>query len=142
MRRHGWSSAVVVLTFASLAWAETRSFGKPLAGLEATRLDAVLAKPEAGKLIRLEGTIAAVCRNKGCWLELAQDARSIHVTFQGYSFFVPKDSAGKAAAVEGHLRVKDPEPGQVAHLESEGARAAAARVSIEAVGVEIRDDAK
>jgi Domain of unknown function (DUF4920) len=119
--------------------AETRSFGKPLQGLPLTTLEAVLAKPEAGKAVRLEGTVGTVCQNKGCWLSLKQGGRAVHVTFEGYSFFVPKDSAGQPVVLEGKVVVKEPQPAAVEHLKREGAgSAAAARVSIEATGVELR----
>lgn len=123
----------------SVSAAEVKTFGKPLQGLPVNSLSDVQAKPEAGKLVRLEGSIDQVCRNKGCWLELKQGAKSIHVTFEGYSFFVPKDSMGKACALEGRVLVKQPMPDEVAHKKSEGAEAAAQRISIEATGVEIRD---
>ena len=99
----------------------------------------MLAKPEAGKLVRLEGTIDKVCQNKGCWLELKQQAASVHVTFENYGFFVPKDSMGKPAILEGRVVVKQPTPEDIAHLKAEGAgETVAAKVSIEATGVEIR----
>jgi hypothetical protein len=118
--------------------ADARNFGKPLTGIAPTTLEQVLAAPEAGKTVRLEGTIEAVCKNKGCWLELKQGPRSVHVTFEGYSFFVPKDSMGKPCVLEGKVLVKEPSPDEVEHKASEGATRAAQKVSIEATGVEIR----
>lgn len=124
---------------ALLVGGEPQTFGKPLAGLPPASLEDVLTKPEAGKVLRLEGTIERVCQNKGCWLELKQGERSIHVTFEGYSFFVPKDATHRAVALEGKLIVKEPLKERVAHLESEGAgEAASAKVSIEATGVAIQ----
>jgi hypothetical protein len=112
-------------------------FGKPLKGLPASSLADVLAKPEAGKAVRLEGTIERVCRNKGCWLELKQGEQSVHVTFEGYSFFVPRDSAGRPVVLEGKVVVTRPDDDHAAHKKAEGAERAADRVSIEASGVEI-----
>lgn len=133
---------IVLVVAASLAGpaaaGEGQKFGKPLQGLSASALEMVLAKPEAGRVVRLEGTIAKVCKNKGCWLELKQGGHAVHVTFEGYSFFVPKDSDGKAVVLEGRVVVAKPKPEAVRHLEAEGATAAAAEVSIEATGVEIR----
>jgi len=121
------------------AWAEATVYGKPLKGLAPANLADVLARPEAGRIVRLEGTIDKVCRNKGCWLELKQGASAVHVTFEGYSFFVPTTSGGQPVALEGRVLVKEPARGDVAHKQAEGAgAAAAARVSIEATGVEIR----
>lgn len=133
--------AVTLLCSASVAAAETRTFGKPLGTLKPSSLSDVLAKPEAGASVRLEGTIDAVCRNKGCWLTLSQGERSVHVTFAGYSFFVPKDVAGRKVVLEGKVVVKEREAEDVAHLEKEGAtrKAAGAAVSIEATGVQIRE---
>ena len=127
-----------LLTLGAAA-AEVATFGKPLEGLKQSSLESVLKEPEAGKRVRLEGTIEAVCKNKGCWLELKQGERSVHVTFEGYSFFVPKDSMGKPCVLEGRVLVKDASPAEVEHKASEGAARAAQRVSIEATGVEIRE---
>ncbi len=118
--------------------AEDQAFGKPLLGLSPTTLQIVLAQPRHGKLVRLEGTIDGVCQSKGCWLELRQGTRAVHVTFEAYSFFVPKDARGKACVLEGRVMVKQPVPEEVAHKKAEGASAASARVSIEATGVLIR----
>jgi Domain of unknown function (DUF4920) len=131
-------ASLIALAVSAGAWAgETQSYGKPLRDLSAASLADVLRKPEAGKEVRLEGTIERVCRNKGCWLELKQGEQSVHVTFEGYSFFVPKDSAGHRAVLEGKVLVKEPAAGEASHKKSEGAELAGARVSIEAAGVEI-----
>lgn len=136
-------SIVLFATFfvaAAFASAEApRTFGKPLQGLSPVALKEILAKPESGQVVRLEGTIDKVCKNKGCWLELKQEAASVHVTFENYGFFVPKDSMGKAVALEGKVVVKKPAAEDVAHLKAEGgSEAVASQVSIEATGVEIR----
>lgn len=140
-------SVAVCLAAASVSAGEARRFGKPLEGLPVTPLAQVLAHPEAGKRVRLEGSVSAVCQNKGCWLVLEQGPSKVHVTFEGYSFFVPKDSAGNTVVLEGTVRVQEPKRdaveaasavGRHEHLQSEGAgEAAAARVSIEATGVEL-----
>jgi hypothetical protein len=136
--RPPWSWILLLVLASGPAGAEAQRFGKKLAGLAEVRLADLLAEPEAGRQVRLRGTVDAVCRNKGCWLELTQDARSVHVTFEGYSFFVPKDSSGKEVVLEGRVVVRRPPPGEVEHKEAEGATAAANRVSIEATGVELR----
>jgi hypothetical protein len=115
-------------------------FGKPLKGLKPTPLAEVLASAKDGDNVRVEGKAESVCKNKGCWVTVRDGDASVHVTFEGYSFFVPKDSAGKKVALEGKVKVKAPDPAEVAHLKGEGAGAAAAsRVSVEAYGVELRD---
>lgn len=133
------SFAVVLAAQASAA---PQTFGKPLKGLAPTTLAAVLEKPEAGKSVALEGTIKAVCQDKGCWLTFEQGDKSVHVTFEGYSFFVPKDSAGQKVKLEGKVVMKQRSKDEIEHLEGEGAKGASAPVSIEATGVVIERPAK
>jgi hypothetical protein len=129
---------VVALTAVPLPASPARQFGKPLQGLPAAKLSEVLARPEAGRTVRLEGTIEKVCQNKGCWVTLRQGEQRVHVTFEGYSFFLPKDSASRPAVLEGKVVVQEPKAGHVEHLKAEGAGdSAASRVSIEATGVEL-----
>jgi len=92
--------AVAASLIATAGSGETpRAFGKPLQGLKPVLLQDVLAKPEAGRVVRLEGTIEKVCQNKGCWLELKQRTMAVHVTFENYGFFIPKVSI-EATGVE------------------------------------------
>jgi hypothetical protein len=132
------AAAFALIALPALA-AETQSFGKPLTGLAPTPLREVLAQPKDGARVCLEGSVAAVCQNKGCWLELKQGDQAVHVTFEGYSFFVPKDSKGRAVRLEGKVSVQSPDPGHVEHMRKEGAgESAAAKVSIVASGVELK----
>ena len=119
---------------------DAETYGKPLSGMDARPLADVLDHAEDGTDVCVEGRVAAVCTNKGCWLELAQGERSVHVTFADYSFFVPKDSKGRAVRLEGKLKVAEADADATEHLKSEGASdAAASRVSIVASGVELRE---
>ena len=139
MNKQTSCAALALFLIVPAAHAETaKVYGKELVGLAPVKLEDVLARPEPGKKVRLEGTIEKVCQNKGCWLELKQGTRSVHVTFAGYSFFVPKDSTGQPVVLEGRVVVKEPKPEDVEHKQAEGAGAsAAAKVSIEATGVQI-----
>lgn len=129
----------VTLSTPAAADAAVARFGKPLKGLKATPLSAVLATAKDGDTVRLEGKAETVCKNKGCWVTLRDGDKTVHVTFEGYSFFVPKDSAGRNVALEGTVKIRKPDPSEVAHLKSEGAgKEVAAKVSIEAYGVEMR----
>lgn len=55
-------------------------------------------------LATLKGTIGEVCQAKGCWMTLINDSpeNSVFIRFKDYGFFVPKDSQGKGAVVEGY----------------------------------------
>jgi hypothetical protein len=67
------------------------------------------------------------------------------VTFKDYGFFVPTDSAGAQAKVQGTLGVNTLPPERVAHLESEGgqfprknADGSVDELRLVATGVELR----
>jgi Domain of unknown function (DUF4920) len=118
---------------------DSKRFGRPLHGWPRTSLESVLAHPQNGQQVRLEGRIEKVCQKKGCWLELKDGESSVMVSFEGYSFFVPKGSAGRDVVLEGRVKLKPRSPEEVKHLQAEGGgEAAASRVEVVARGVEIR----
>jgi hypothetical protein len=101
--------------------------GEKLSGAPKVGLGALLKSPQQhdGKKVLLEGTVRKACERKGCWMELAEagDAKGpgVRVTFKNYGFFVPVDSAGKKAKVEGTVKVADLSDETAKHYESEGA---------------------
>lgn len=129
-------------------WKLTR--GEPLKGATAVKLADLLAKPQEhnGKTVLLEGQVRKACERKGCWMELAtaKDAKGpgVRVTFKDYGFFVPLDSAGSQARVEGVVQVAELSEDRAKHYESEGAtvpRGADGKpreVQMVATGVELR----
>ena len=105
-----------------------KSFGAPLEDRPALSLASVLAKPESyrDQSITVEGQVRSACTRRGCWMEIATGSDpalpGCRVTFKDYGFFVPTDSAGARAKVQGTLGVNTLPPERVAHLESEGGR--------------------
>jgi hypothetical protein len=101
--------------------------GEALMGAPAVKLADLLVKPQEhdGKTVLLEGQVRKACERKGCWMELAtaQDAKGpgVRVTFKDYGFFVPLDSAGSLARVEGLVKVAELTEDRAKHYESEGA---------------------
>lgn len=72
------------------------------------------------------------------------DAPGCRVTFKDYGFFVPLDSAGSKARVQGTVQVRVVPAPEVEHMESEGAKFAskqpdgtAHEVRMVATGVEL-----
>lgn len=138
-------------TPAATAPAGARHYGAPLGAAAPLPLATVLARPDefAGKDVVVDGKVRANCTNKGCWMELAGDldpaAAGCRVTFKDYGFFVPVNSRGASARVEGQVAVKTIAAPEVAHLEGEGghfpvklADGSAREVRIVASGVELR----
>jgi hypothetical protein len=103
-----------------------KAFGAPIGAGPVLSLANVLAAPEQyrDQPITVEGHVRAACTRRGCWMELAPSADpklpGCRVTFKDYGFFVPTDSAGSQAKVQGTLAVATLPPERVAHLESEG----------------------
>jgi hypothetical protein len=102
--------------------------GEKLKGLANVTLETLLANPAQydGKAVQLTAKVRKNCERKGCWMELASSdaAPGVRVTFKDYGFFVPLDSAGKTAKVEGTVKVAELSPERAKHYESEGAKVA------------------
>jgi len=103
-----------------------KTFGAPIGAGPVLSLADVLAAPERFReqSITVEGHVRSACTRRGCWMEVAQGADpklpGCRVTFKDYGFFVPTDSAGSEAKVQGTFAVDTLPPERVAHLESEG----------------------
>jgi hypothetical protein len=126
-------------------------YGEALKGSEVVPLSRVLAEPDAfaNRTVTVDGKVRRNCTNKGCWMELAESLSpalpGCRVTFKNYGFFVPTDSMGSQARVEGTVQVKTVTPDEVDHMEGEGAVFAhkepdgsAREVRLVATGVELR----
>ncbi|HEX6766502.1 MAG TPA: DUF4920 domain-containing protein [Polyangiaceae bacterium] len=102
-------------------------YGEPLGSGSQVSLASVLEEPArfTGRTLLVEGHVRRACTKMGCWMELAEnaktDAPACRVIMKGHAFFVPTDSAGSSARVQGTLDVRRIDAAQVAHMESEGA---------------------
>ena len=98
------------------------------------------------KKVTVEGSVNNVCQMKGCWMELVADNASsgVRVTFKDYGFFVPTDSQGRAATLEGVFETNVFSKADADHLIAEGveltrnADGTATELSFVAAGVELR----
>ena len=100
----------------------------------------------ADQTVTVEGTVNRVCQMKGCWMELMPDGadRGIRVTFKDYAFFVPTDSGGASARLEGMFERNTFSKADADHLIAEGVAltrnpdGTATEVSFVAQAVELR----
>jgi uncharacterized protein DUF4920 len=99
-------------------------FGAAIEPGASVALASLLTDPRAyaDKTITTEGRVQRACSRKGCWMEIGSGEDSCRVTFKDYGFFVPTDSAGSYAKIQGRLDTREVEAAAVQHLESEGAR--------------------
>lgn len=98
--------------------------GAALTPAESVPLATLLANPKAyaDQTVTTEGKVQRACSRKGCWMEIGEGEDACRVTFKDYAFFVPTDSAGAYARIQGRLDTREVEAAAVDHLESEGAR--------------------
>lgn len=124
--------------------------GEPIGSAKKESLNKVLADPTqfVGKKIRFEGVVVRSCKMEGCWAEVAENkgGKSIRVNMKGHSFFIPLQSAGSLARVEGSVVVKTLTKDQVDHMikddgakfENRNADGSVSEVSFEATGIELK----
>jgi hypothetical protein len=106
-------------------------------------LSTLLKAPEDGRTVLVEGVVRRACSQMGCWMELAsgEGGPGVRVTFKDYGFFVPTDSAGARARVQGTVKVAQLSAAQAEHLRAEGGSMSAGaqrEVRLVATGVELR----
>ena len=127
-------------------------YGAALGQSPVVELGKLLSAPDKYKnqSVTVAGYVKRACTRKGCWMELStsaeEKAKSCRVKFKDYSFFVPTDSQGKSARLEGVVQLTEVKKEAVAHYESEGATFAnklpdgsAYEVRLVATGVELSD---
>ncbi len=126
-----------------IATAKEAAMGKAISASKKVALAELVRSPSsyANQTLVTEGTVKRVCQSMGCWMEIADEKSQAHVKFASHSFFVPKDSHGKKARIEGKVL-----PSEAAGdtCKAEGCRKGnpldegLAQVEFEATGVELR----
>lgn len=101
-----------LLTFASLSLsgvshAETLHFGEALTHQPPVAVSALLASPEEylDKTVTIEGTVVGVCSMRGCWADIASDARfqKLRLKVQDGDMVFPMHAKGRKAIATGKL---------------------------------------
>jgi len=109
-----------------------KTFGEPVSSATPVPVTDLLAGADQfdGKTLVVEGTVAEVCQNKGCWMTLVSGDREMRVRFKDYGFFVPKNSSGRKARLEG-VFTKEMVPVEEArhYLEDAGKHAEAEKIT-------------
>ena len=76
--------------------------------MKAKKLNSALAKgdTEIGQNVAIEGKVLEVCPNKGCWVKVELDDKTVAtVKMKGYAFFVPVNLEGKRVKIEGNAEI-------------------------------------
>jgi uncharacterized protein DUF4920 len=101
----------LIMVFASLALpartAEPEKFGAGVSLTEVTPIARVIQRPAdfAGKTVRVEGVITAVCTHQGCWMALAPadatDGQTLFLKVDDGVIVFPVSAKGKRVTAQG-----------------------------------------
>lgn len=128
--------------------------GAPIGASPKVSLNKVLKDPAkySGKPVLIEGVVVRSCKTEGCWAEVAEtaDSKSVRVKMKDHAFFIPLQSAGARARIEGTVLIKTISKAEVDHMiEEDGATfekrnpdGTVTEVSLEANGIELTRRAK
>jgi hypothetical protein len=86
---------------------EPGRFGEKIAGENAISGEQLMEmlKDKDSVWVTMTSKIISNCQKSGCWMDLdIGNGQVIKVTFKDYAFFIPLDSKGKTATVEGFAR--------------------------------------
>ncbi len=100
------------------------SIGMPMEARPILHFAVVDATPEKffHQTLLVEGTVKAVCQNKGCWMQIEENGRVAWVRWEtgcGGKYAFPKDAAGKRILVQGSFYPKTISAEDAEHLKQE-----------------------
>ena len=106
----------------------TAHFGGPLSAAAAIPAATLISDPTKfnGKTVKVSGQVGAVCQAKGCWMTLGTGQPgepTMRVSFKDYGFFVPRDSLGHQAVVEGQFAIRTMPVAEAQHYEEDAVKA-------------------
>jgi hypothetical protein len=111
----------MALCAAAIAAQKAEHFGAAFTDAKTVSLKDALADVEkfSGKTIKVEGKIADVCQERGCWLVVTDGEREMRVKFKDYGFFVPKDASGRKVILEGIIEKQTISEDHARHIAQE-----------------------
>jgi hypothetical protein len=122
--------AVLSLLLTVRVSADVEKFGKPLTLKETTKISDIYASPDKyqDKRVKVQGKIADVCTDMGCWIEIVgdktgdKDAPTLRFKVDDGVIVFPASIKGKVALAEGVISVtKDADGKATITLKGEGA---------------------
>ena len=88
--------------------------------------------------IKVIGTVKEVCQVKGCWMTMdLGNQQSMRITFKDYGFFVPPESSGKTAVLEGQLKTETIDIATLQHFAKDAGKSEQEIASISQPKVEL-----
>ena len=101
---------LLLLSTSLLVAGSGKKYGKSISSKKQVAVSDILATPEkfAGKRVVVEGTIADVCQNMGCWINITSDKDSSFIRFKvnDGDIIFPVTAKGKSVRAQGVVSVK------------------------------------
>ena len=74
---------------------------------------------------KVQGKVASVCKKKGCWVNIANDAGDeVFVKFKDYGFFLPLNCEGINVVMEGFATVEETSVDELRHYAEDAGKTA------------------
>jgi hypothetical protein len=96
---------MIALTTAPVMAGESESYGEGVVLDEAVAIDTLLTNPKdyVGRKVRVDGVITAVCKKRGCWMQVtdAESGKGVRIKVEDGVIVFPYTSMGREAQAEG-----------------------------------------
>jgi hypothetical protein len=102
-------AVTLILAAVPVSAAGPAVYGAAVTVAEPTPIAALLDAPaeHAGRVVRVEGKVSAVCAMAGCWMELEDEARRrIRIKVEDGVIVFPADAIGRKAVAQGTVRLE------------------------------------
>ena len=95
----------LALLVPALSLAGETVYGKGVSSRETMPVSQLLATPDAfvGQTVRVEGTVVGMCKERGCWINIASDkeGESVRIKVQDGVIVFPAEILGSTVIAEG-----------------------------------------
>ena len=99
---------LLALVFISTVNAKELTFGDVVNEKDTMKISTLLASPQnyVDKKVTVAGTIVGVCEKRGCWMNLASDARfeKLRIKVRDGDMVFPMSAKGRQALATGYLK--------------------------------------
>lgn len=101
-----------------------RHIGEPILDLRTKKLADLMANPApyVDRKVLIEGRIKAVCKKKGCWMQIEDGPHSVLVRWEtgcGGRYAFPRDAVGERVIVQGSFYPKELSAKDAEHMREE-----------------------
>ena len=99
------AAIMAVVSVPALAGDGVGTYGDGVTLSEAVAIDTLVANPDeyVGKTVRVDGVITAVCKKRGCWMQVTDkdSGNGVRIKVEDGVIVFPYESMGREASAEG-----------------------------------------